>query len=80
MWMIVHIYMYSSQDPELLSDKLTRQYKNLAEYMGDNKLVINNNKTHLLVMGSKKDEEARKMVYIDTGSVRITPVEKRSYL
>ena len=73
-------YMYSSHDPELLSDKLIRQYKRLAEYMGDNKLVINNDKTHLLVMGSKKDEEARKMVYIDTGSVIITPVETEKLL
>ena len=51
--------MYSSSDPAQLSDKLSMQYKNIAEYMGDNKLVINNDKTHLLVMGSKKHEEAR---------------------
>ena len=67
--------MYSSQDPDELSDMLTKQYRSLAEYMGDNKLVINNDKTHLLVMGTKKDEESRKQVKIDTGTVMITPKE-----
>ena len=43
--------------------------------MGDNKLVINNDKTHLLVMWTKKDEESRKQVKIDTGKVMITPKE-----
>ena len=73
-------YMYSSSNPEHLSAKLTMQYKNLAEYMGDNKLVINNDKTHLLVMGSKKDEAARKLVNIDTGTVVITPIETEKLL
>ena len=67
--------MYSSQDPDELSDMLTKQYRSLAEYMGDNKLVINNDKTHLLVMGTKKDEESRKQVKKDTGTVMITPKE-----
>ena len=73
-------FTYSSHDPEHLSDKLTRQYKNLAEYMGDNKLVINNEKTHLLVMGAKRYDEARKRVHIDTGTVMISPVETEKLL
>ena len=44
-------YTYSSSDPVELSEKLSEQYAKLADYMGDNKLVINDDKTHLLVMG-----------------------------
>ena len=73
-------FMYSSSDPAQLSDKLSMQYRNIAEYMGDNKLVINNDKTHLLVMGSKKHEEARMMVHINTGTVVISPVETEKLL
>ena len=73
-------YMYSSNDPDQLSAKLTMQYKNLAEYMGDNKLIINNDKTHLVVMGPKKGEAARKLVNIDSGTVVITPTETEQLL
>ena len=48
--------------------------------MGDNKLVINNDKTHLVVMGPKKDEAARKLVHIDTGTVVIKPTETEKLL
>ena len=30
-------YMYSSNDPAVITEKLSYQYKKLAEYMGDNK-------------------------------------------
>ena len=63
-----------------MSDKLTTQYKNLAEYMGDNRLVINNDKTHLLVMGSRKDGAAREMVSIKTGTVVVKPVDTEKLL
>ena len=48
--------------------------------MGDNRLVINNEKTHLLVMGTKRQAEARKLVRIDTGTVVISPVETEKLL
>ena len=73
-------FMYSSSDPDQLSDMLTKQYRNLAKYMGDNRLVINNDKTHLLVMGSKRQAQARKHVRVDTGTVTITPVETEKLL
>ena len=73
-------FMYSSSDPDLLTEKLTRQYRSLAKYMGDNRLVINNDKTRLLVMGTRNKEEARKHVRIDTGTVVITPVETEKLL
>ena len=52
----------------------------LANYMGDNRLVINDDKTHLLVMGSAKFSEKRKMVRIDTGNVIVKPRETEKLL
>ena len=45
-------YTYASDDPHELSDVLSNKYKCIAEYMTANKLVINADKTHLLVMGT----------------------------
>ena len=67
-------------EPEDLSAKLSEQYKRLAEYMGDNKLVINDDKTHLLVMGSRKHAALRAQVSIDTGTVMVTPRETEKLL
>ena len=39
-------YLSSSSDPRVLSEKLSEQYGKLASYMGDNRLVINDDKTH----------------------------------
>ena len=52
-------YSVASIDPEILSDKLSNQYRKLADYMGDSGLVINDDKTHLVVMGTRKNREAR---------------------
>ena len=69
-------YTFASPDPALLSSKLTEQYRLLADYMANNKLVINDDKTHLLVMGTRKHAALRKQVYVDTGTVRVIPVSK----
>ena len=73
-------YMYSDSDPANLTAKLTDQYRRLADYMGDNRLVINDDKTHLLVMGTPKHAEARRHVSIDTGTVKISPIETEKLL
>ena len=73
-------YVYSSSDPAKLTAKLSEQYRCIAEYMGDNKLVINDDKTHLLVMGTKKQARFRKQVRIDTGTVVVAPIETEKLL
>ena len=45
-------FSVSHSDPGILSQKLSNQYKKIEEYMAANKLVINGDKTHLVVMGS----------------------------
>ena len=49
-------------DPQILSEKLTQQYKLISDYMAANHLVINADKTHLLVMGTKKTASIRNEV------------------
>ena len=39
--------------------------------MGDNGVVINDYKTHLIVMGTRKNAVLRKNVKVETGSVTI---------
>ena len=72
--------MFSSSDPAILSEKLSGQYSKLADYMGNNKLVINDDKTHLLVMETPKYFEKRKLVSINTGTVVVQPIETEKLL
>ena len=64
-------YSVASADPQLLSDKLSTQYRKLANYMGDTGLVINDDKTHLVVIGTRKNVAARKTVKIETVTVTV---------
>ena len=73
-------YMYSHSDPGILTQKLSEQYKKLAEYMSANRLVINDSKTHLLVMGTKRHDSLRSEVKINTGAVVIEPVGTQKLL
>ena len=66
-------YSVAAKEPQVLTEILTAKYKKLAVYMGDNGLVINDDKTHLIVMGTRKNAESRKNVKIETGSVTIEP-------
>ena len=60
-------------DPEILSSKLTNQYKKIEEYMAANKLVINGDKTHLVVMGPKTCNIKRSEVNLQAGQHLIAP-------
>jgi hypothetical protein len=67
--------------PAALSNKLTNQYKVIAEYMRNNKLKLNDEKTHLLVMDtgqSRARVQAAKLVEIrtPTGTIKPTSSEK----
>ena len=67
--------------PAALSNKLTDQYKIIAEYMRNNKLKLNDDKTHLLVMDTGQSRgrvEASRLVEIrtPTGTIRPSSSEK----
>ena len=54
------------QDPGSLSEKLSRKYNVVADYLTDNKLKVNDDKTHLLVLTTRQ-----KRRFVDTNSVHI---------
>ena len=68
-------YSYAHYDPGTLSRVLTRKFKHIEDWVNDNKLVINTDKTHLLVMGPKKIDNRRKEVEIQAGPFTIKPTE-----
>ena len=73
-------YSVSASSPDELSRKLSTQYRKLADYMGDTGLVINDEKTHLIVLGNRKDKEIRAEVKLDTGTVTVSPVATEKLL
>ena len=73
-------YSYASSDPIVLSNVLTQKYEKLAEWMNANKLVINPDKTHLMVMGSRKHTAKRKQVSMMAGDFIIKPSETEKLL
>ena len=52
---------YSHKQPEVVSLKLSNHYANIEKYMNANKLVINSDKTHLLVMAGRGAIAAKRM-------------------
>ena len=71
-------YSTGGTDPQVLSEKLTTQYKIISDYMAANNLVINADKTHLVVMGTKKTAARRHQVSVQAGdhTVEHTRTEK----
>ena len=73
-------YSYASKDPTVLSRVLTEKYEKIEEWMNSNKLVINADKTHLMVMGSKRHRVIRDEVVISVGGYNVKPTETERLL
>ena len=73
-------YSLADSDPASLSSALTNQYKTISRYMAANKLVINDDKTHLLVLGTKAMRDKRDMVTMEAGHHTIIPSKKEKLL
>ena len=73
-------YSFAHKEPAVLSRVLTKKYSLLESWMNANKLVINQDKTHLMVMGSKKTANLRKQVTMQAGTFVITPTETEKVL
>ena len=59
-------YTVRAKDPGVLTEKLSSKYKVIADYLTDNKLKVNDEKTHLLVLTTRQ-----KRRLVDTSSVQI---------
>ena len=66
-------FSHGEEDSAALSQKLSQQYSDIADFMAANKLVINGEKTHLVVMGTKKTAARRQEVVIQAGEHLIEP-------
>ena len=73
-------YSFASKDPVTLSNTLTNKYKVISNYMESNKLVINADKTHLVVMGKKKVDNLRGQVQLTAGQHIIAPSQTEKLL
>ena len=73
-------YSFASKDPVVLSATLSIKYKTISNYMQSNKLVINGEKTHLVVMGKRKVDRLRSEVQMVAGQHVISPTETEKLL
>ena len=77
---MISAYSSAHSDTAILSEVLTRKYNLLEEWINSNKLVINADKTHLLVLGPKKISKKRDEVSIQAGPFKIKPTETEKLL
>ena len=73
-------FSYAHSDPATLSQVLTRKYRLLENWISGNKLVINPDKTHLMVMSSRRMKAQCKDVSIQAGEYTIKPTETETLL
>ena len=68
-------YTAQGKDPVELSTKLSQKYSALADFLTANKMKVNNDKTHLLVMSTrqKRQHRATDTITINTPTATITP-------
>jgi hypothetical protein len=67
-------YTVIGKDPEELSEALSRNYKVMADFLTDNTLKVNDDKTHLLVMSKRQKRRFvnPNTIYIETPTATIT--------
>ena len=73
-------YSFGHADPKVLSEVLTEKYTQLEDWMNKNRLVINPEKTHLMVIGSDKTARSRQQVNMMAGEHCIKPSETEKLL
>ena len=75
-------FTLSNKNVEELNNDLDRKYKEIAKYMDRDKLVLNSNKTHLMIMtSSRKHANYQNFgLFLDTGSEIILPQDEEKLL
>ena len=74
-------YSVASRDQGVLEEKLNDRYAVLANFMGNNKLKLNDDKTHLLIMStSRKQRLVNINVKINTPTEEIKPIKSEKLL
>ena len=75
-------FTLSGKQPEVLSQEISKKYEEISEYMGQNKLVLNSEKTHLMIMASsyKHKKYDNFGITLNTGSEVIEPTSHEKLL
>ena len=75
-------FTISGKDPTELTRIIAEKYKSIATYMNQNKLVLNSDKTHLLVMASSQKHKKHNNfgIVLDTGAEIIQPISDERLL
>ena len=75
-------YTISGKDPLELTRVMTEKYTNIATYMSQNKLVLNSDKTHLIIMASSQKHRKHNNfgIILDTGTEIIEPISGEKLL
>ena len=74
-------YSVASHDQDTLKQKLNERYTILADYMNNNRLKLNDDKTHLLIMATKQKHRLVNInVKIDTPTEEINPIKSEKLL
>ena len=69
-------YTKSDKDPEVVQTVINQKYSKISDYMAKNRLVLNSDKTHLMVMATKFQHQAHENygITLETGTEVIEPV------
>ena len=73
-------FSHGSKDPGQLSEELNNQYAKISEYMMANKLVINDDKTQLVVVASRHARDLGDQVQLQAGNHLIKPSSNATLL
>ena len=75
-------FTLSNRDAEEVKEDINQKYQVIAQYMAKNKLILNSNKTHLMVMTSAKKHSTHQNfgIVLDTGSETILPQSEEKLL
>ena len=67
------VYSYAHRQPDVLSEVLSNKFQVMESWMTSNKLVINPEETHLMVIGSKGASVRRNAVEVRINDKSIVP-------
>ena len=75
-------FTISNTDVEELNNSINQKYKVISEYMTNNKLILNSDKTHLMIMTSAKKHSLHQDfgIFLDTGTEIIHPQSEERLL
>ena len=75
-------YSKSSKDTKKIKNELDDKYQDISNYMAMNKLVLNSDKTHLLVMCTEEKQRRHQNydITLDTGAEVIEPIDSEKLL